>query len=140
MRDYLILYQPLFLYKPTTSPRESLSILRGSRGVPSLIGKRKLWMAPFPSFIQQSMSSAALYRHGFSSNRPSAGLYSRNGDSFEIPPAPSPPAGTPPRSSNREIRRNGVTTLEQQRLLVTSLGGRKAASQANEGARRSGGG
>jgi antitoxin ParD1/3/4/toxin ParE1/3/4 len=36
MRDYLI------LYKPQTNPLEILSIFRGSRDVPSLIGKRKL--------------------------------------------------------------------------------------------------
>lgn len=35
-RDYLI------LYKPQTSPLEILSIFRGSRDLPSLIGKRKL--------------------------------------------------------------------------------------------------
>lgn len=36
MRDYLI------LYKPNTDPLEILSIFRGSRDVPALIGKRKL--------------------------------------------------------------------------------------------------
>jgi plasmid stabilization system protein ParE len=39
MSDYLI------LYKPRTSPLESLSIFRGGRHLPSLIGKRKLWPA-----------------------------------------------------------------------------------------------
>jgi toxin ParE1/3/4 len=36
MRDYLI------LYKAATSPLEILSIFRGSRDVPGLIGRRKL--------------------------------------------------------------------------------------------------
>jgi antitoxin ParD1/3/4/toxin ParE1/3/4 len=36
MRDYLI------LYKPSTHPLEILSIFRGSRDVPALIGRRKL--------------------------------------------------------------------------------------------------
>ncbi len=36
MRDYLI------LYKPETNPLEILSIFRGSRDVPALIGRRKL--------------------------------------------------------------------------------------------------
>ncbi len=36
MRDYLI------LYKPETSPLEVLSVFRGSRDVPALIGRRKL--------------------------------------------------------------------------------------------------
>ena len=36
MRDYLI------LYKPATNPLEILSIFRGSRDVPALIGRRNL--------------------------------------------------------------------------------------------------
>ena len=36
MRDYLI------LYKPATNPLEILSIIRGGRDVPALIGRRKL--------------------------------------------------------------------------------------------------
>ncbi len=36
LRDYLI------LYKPATRPLEILSIFRGSRDVPALIGRRKL--------------------------------------------------------------------------------------------------
>ncbi|MCC6366981.1 MAG: type II toxin-antitoxin system RelE/ParE family toxin [Bryobacterales bacterium] len=36
MRDYLI------LYKPATHPLEILSIFRGSRDVPALIGRRRL--------------------------------------------------------------------------------------------------
>jgi len=36
MRDYLI------LYKPETNPLEILSIIRGSRDLPALIGRRKL--------------------------------------------------------------------------------------------------
>ena len=36
MRDYLI------LYNPSTKPLEILSIFRGSRDLPVLIGRRKL--------------------------------------------------------------------------------------------------